>query len=62
MPEETHTYHHYDPPVPKVYVKVVRNTKGFNVEAAVSDCTNVGQAMGLLDDAMKELQRHYPLE
>ena len=59
---ETHTYHHFDPLVPKVYVKVVRNTKGFNVEAAISDCATVDQAISLADDAMKKLQAHYPLE
>jgi hypothetical protein len=56
---DQHIYHHNDNDGPRIYVKVVQNTKGFNYEATVSDAKTVGEAMALLMDAEAKLKAKY---
>lgn len=48
-------YHHYDRALPSVTVKVEKNTKGFNFEVAVSDCSTVDEALAMIDEAVAKL-------
>lgn len=57
--EEQHIYHHSDSDGPRVSVKVVQNTKGFNYEASVQGCKSVDEAMALLLDAQKKLDAEF---
>ena len=57
--EEQHVYHHNDNDGPRVYVKVEKNTKGFNYEATVSGCKTVEEAMAMLVDAEAKLRQQF---
>jgi len=57
--EEQHIYNHYDNDGPRVSVKVEKNSKGFNYEAHVQGCKDVGQAMALLNEAVAALKSQY---
>lgn len=56
---ETHFYHHYDNDGARVTVKVERNTKGYNWEAAVTGAKTVDEAMVLLEDAEAKLRTKF---
>jgi len=57
--EEQHVYHHNDNDGPRINVKVVQNTKGFNYEATVTNASSVEEAMKLLVDAQTQLAEKY---
>ncbi len=56
---EQHIYTHSDSDGARITVKVEKNTKGFNYEAAVSGATTVEEAMALLKDAQAKLQAEF---
>lgn len=58
-PNEQHIYHHSDGDGPRITVKVERNSRGFNYEAAVSGARTVDEALALLRDAEAKLQAAY---
>lgn len=57
--DDQHVYHHSDSDGARVYVKVERNTKGFNYEASVTGAKTVDEAMAMLQDAEAKLRAVY---
>lgn len=57
--EDQHIYHHYEKAQPSITLKVEKNTKGFNYEAAVSGCSGVAEAMALIEQAIGELEARF---
>ena len=55
----TDVYHHSDNDGPKIYLKVEKNSKGFNYEASVTGAKTVEEAIKLLKQAEKELNSLY---
>jgi hypothetical protein len=59
MSDEQHVYYHNDNDGPRVNVKVVQNTKGFNYEVTVMNAMSVEEAMKILVDAQTQLAEKY---
>lgn len=57
--QEQHVYHHSDPAQPKVTVSVEKNTKGYNWSASVNGAATVEEAMNMLKEAEKALNKEY---
>jgi hypothetical protein len=57
--EEHHIYHHYDTEGVRIYVKVEKNTKGFNYEATVTGAKTVEEAVATLKFAQEALEAQY---
>jgi hypothetical protein len=45
---------------PRVSLKAEKNTRGFNYEISISGCSNVEEAMKLLREARKQLEKEFP--
>ena len=56
---DKHIYHHYDSDGARVTVKVEKNSKGYNWEAAVSGAKTVEEAMQKLKEAEAQLLATY---
>lgn len=54
-----HVYHHSDNDGPKVYVKVEKNSKGYNWEATVTGVRSVDEALDMLQEAETGLKAMY---
>ena len=57
--DDQNVYHHYDNDGPRVNIKVVQNTKGFNYEVTVTGATSVEEAMQILLDAQGKLHSKF---
>lgn len=57
--EEQHIYHHNDSDGIRIYVKVEKNTKGFNYEATVTGAKTVDEAVATLKSAQGALEAQY---
>lgn len=57
--DDQHVYHHNIESGPRIYVKVEKNTKGFNYEATVSNAISVDEAMTMLKDAQAKLEAEF---
>jgi hypothetical protein len=58
MLRELHVFHHTDTN-PKISVKAKRNTRGWTVEADVSNCNSSEEALALLEKVTTSLCRIY---
>lgn len=60
QPNEQHLYHHTVPVGPKLNLKIIQNTKGYNFEITVTGAASVSEAMALIGEAHRALDTHYP--
>ncbi len=58
MSEKQDVYHHNDDR-PRLSIKVEKNSKGFNWEISVSNCTSLDQAFDYLDNMDYEMRQRY---
>jgi hypothetical protein len=58
-PNTQHIFHHSGSDVPKVNVKVERNSRGYNWEASVAGAESVEDAISLLATAEERLRLHF---
>jgi hypothetical protein len=56
--EDQHIYHHSNE-TPTVYVKVEKNSKGYNWEVSVSNCKTIDEAVSLLKEAEAKLAKSF---
>ena len=59
--EDQHIYHHHDDDKPRVAAKAEKNSRGWNLEASVSNCLTPDQTIALLKEVTDSLQRTYSM-
>jgi len=56
---EVHHYHHSETNGPRLNVKVVKNTKGWNYEITVTGAATPAEALAMIDDTEAQLIARY---